>query len=109
MAKFYVESGPVRLILDAAHPLEAAIKAFQWTCDKQATIDTDCPLEHVETAELHGWQMHEYVFVNERGFGRGDSEEFDTLLVVAAWQEDWERRCLSADEVLFEQEVTGRA
>ncbi len=106
MAKFYIQSGPVRLVLDAATDLEAAIKAFQWTCDKQATIDLECPIAHLEEAELRGWQMHETVEVSERGFNRFDAAEFDTLLIVAAWQEDWERRTLAEDEVLFEQEVT---
>jgi hypothetical protein len=32
--KFYVESGPIHLILDAATAEEAAVKTFQWTCDK---------------------------------------------------------------------------
>lgn len=104
MAKYYVQSGPVRLVLDAANELEAAMKAFQWTCDKQATIDESCPIAHLEKAELNGWQMHELVHVSERGFSRMDAEEFDTLLVVAAWQEDWERRELTQSEVLFEQE-----
>jgi hypothetical protein len=107
MAKFYVQSGPVRLVLDAASQLEAAIKAFQWTCDRQATIDSECPIEHLEQAELRGWQLHEYVQVSERGFQRGDSAEFDTLLVVAAWQEDWERRSLAQDEILFEESISG--
>ena len=108
MAKFYVQSGPVRLVLDAAHDLEAAIKAFQWTCDKQATIDVECPIAHLEEAESRGWQMHELVQVSERGFDRMDAAEFDTLLVVAAWQEDWERRTLVEDEVLFEAEFNPR-
>ena len=34
--KFYVESGSVHLILDAATAEEAAVKAFQWTCDKRS-------------------------------------------------------------------------
>jgi len=106
MAKFYTQSGPVRLVVDAESQLEAAIKAFQWTCDKQATIDTECPLEHLEQAELRGWQLHEYVRVSERGFNRGDAAEFDTLLVVAAWQEDWERRSLAIDEILFEEAIS---
>lgn len=110
MAKFYVQSGPVRLVLDAATDLEAAIKAFQWTCDKQATIELECPIAHLEEAERQGWQMHELVHVSERGFSkpgctRPDAHEFDTLLVVAAWQEDWERRTLEEDEVLFESQV----
>ncbi len=106
MAKFYIQSGPVRLVLDAECQLEAAIKAFQWTCDRQATINIACPIEHLEQAELRGWQLHEFVQVNERGFNRGDSAEFDTLLVVAAWQEDWERRSLVQDEILFEEAIS---
>lgn len=107
MAKYYVQSGPIRLVLDAQNELEAAIKAFQWTCDKQATINTDCPLKHVEQAETNGWQVHEFIHVHEQGFDHTDAEEFDTLLVVAAWQEDWERRALEEDEILFEQSLEG--
>ena len=36
MPKFYVESGPIRLIFDASTAEQAAVMAFQWTCDKQA-------------------------------------------------------------------------
>ena len=87
MAKYYVQSGPVRLIFTADTAEQAAIDAFQWTCDRQATIDADSPLEHLRIAERNGWQLHEEVFVSERGFDRTDADCFDTLLVVAQWQE----------------------
>ena len=38
MPKFYVESGPIRLIFDAPTAEQAAVMAFQWTCDKQVEI-----------------------------------------------------------------------
>ena len=38
MPKFYVESGPIRLIFDADAAEQAAVMAFQWTCDKQVEI-----------------------------------------------------------------------
>lgn len=86
MAKYYVQSGPVKLILDADSAHAAAIDTFQWTCDKQATIHTDSPLEHIQTAERLGWQLEEMIRVSELGFDSADAVEFDTLDIVGAWQ-----------------------
>lgn len=86
MPKFYVESGPVKLVLGAENAHEAAVKAFQWSCDKQATLDYASPLEHVQVAEELGWQLHETIEVSETGFQREDAISFDTLEIVAAWQ-----------------------
>ena len=86
MAKYYVQSGHVKLILDAADARQAAIDTFQWSCDKQATIHADSPLEHIQTAERYGWQLEDVIRVSEIGFDRRDAEEFDTLDIVAAWQ-----------------------
>ena len=86
MAKFYVESGKVSLVLQAANAHQAAIQAFQWSCDRQASLHTNCPLEHVQLAERLGWQLEETIFVSEQGFGQIDAEVFDTLDIVAAWQ-----------------------
>ncbi len=86
MPKFYVESGPVKLVLDAEDAREAAVRAFQWSCDRQSTLDLDSPLEHVQAAEELGWQLHETIQVSEAGFGQADAVSFDTLDIVAAWQ-----------------------
>ncbi len=86
MPKFYVESGRVELVLQAKNSREAAVKAFQWSCDRQADIQTDCPLEHVQLAEQLGWQLDETIQVSERGFQQLDARVFETLDIVAAWQ-----------------------
>ena len=85
MPKFYVESGPVRLIFDAANAQQAAVMAFQWTCDKQAEIEAASPLDHLLEAEQRGWQLDDEVWVNEQGFSRGDGEVFQTLDIFEAW------------------------
>jgi hypothetical protein len=85
MPKYYVESGPVRLIFDALTAEQAAVMAFQWTCDKQAEIDAASPLDHLLEAEERGWQVGDEVPVNEQGFGRWDGEAFDTPNIVEAW------------------------
>lgn len=86
MAKYYVQSGSVKLVLQATNARRAAIAAFQWTCERQATIDAHSPLEHVQIAEQMGWQVEETILVSERGFDQPDSRSFDTLDIVAAWQ-----------------------
>ena len=87
MPKYYVESGPVRLVVDAVDAEQAAIKTFQWSCDKQAEIHAQSPVEHLAAAEENGWQLSDVVRVNERGFYRfDDCEIFETLDIVMAWQ-----------------------
>ena len=85
MPKFYVESGPIRLIFDADAAEQAAVMAFQWTCDKQAEIEAASPLDHVLEAEVRGWQLCDEVTVSEQGFGRWDGEVFETLGIFDAW------------------------
>ncbi len=86
MAKYYVESGQVRVVFDAQDATDAAVMAFQWSSDKQAGIEVQSPLEHLWQAEEHGWQLEGQIRVSERGFGRDDALVLDTLDVVAIWQ-----------------------
>jgi hypothetical protein len=83
--KFYVESGPVRLIFDAPAAKQAAVMAFQWTCDKQAEIEAASPLDHMLEAEERGWQLWDEVSVNEQGFDRWDGEVFEMLDIFETW------------------------
>jgi hypothetical protein len=85
MPKFYVQSGPVRLIFDANDAEQAAVMAFQWTCDKQAEIEAASPLDHVLIAEERGRQLEDEVLVHEQGFDRWDGQVFDTRDVFEAW------------------------
>ena len=86
MAKYYVESGQVRVVFDAEDVTEAAVKMFQWSCDKQSGIEAESPLKHLWEAEERGWQLDDHIRVSEVGFGRTDAEIYDTLNVVAIWQ-----------------------
>ncbi len=86
MPKYYVQSGPVKLVVDARNAKKAAVKAFQWSCDKQSTIESESPLEHIQAAETMGWQLEDNVVVSERGFDSPNASVFDTLDVVALWQ-----------------------
>jgi len=86
MAKYYVESGHVRVVFDAENATEAAVKAFQLSCDKQSGIEAESPLEHLCEAEELGWQLDDEIRVSEVGFGRDDALVFDTWDVVAIWQ-----------------------
>ena len=86
MAKYYVESGQVRVVFDAENATEAAVKTFQWSCDKQAGIEAESPVEHQWQAEERGWLLDDEIRVSEVGFGRVDADVFDTLEVVAIWQ-----------------------
>lgn len=88
MAKYYIQSGAVQLILQARTAKQAAVAAFQWSCDRQATIEVDSPLEHVQIAEARGWQLEDVILVSERGFGHSDARIFQTLDIVAAWQSE---------------------
>jgi hypothetical protein len=86
MAKYYVESGQVRVVFDADNATEAAVRAFQWSCDKQGGTQAESPLDHQLEAEEQGWQLDDVIWVSEVGFGRNDALVFDTWDVVAIWQ-----------------------
>jgi hypothetical protein len=86
MAKYYVESGQVRLIFDADNATEAAVRAFQWSSDKQAGIEAESPLEHIWETEERRWHLDDEIRVSEVGFGRHDALAFVTWDVVAIWQ-----------------------
>ena len=38
MPKFYVESGLARCVIDAIDAEDAAVKAFQWSCDSRDSV-----------------------------------------------------------------------
>jgi hypothetical protein len=86
MGKFYVQSGQVRLVIDAESDLNAAVKAFQWSCERQAEIDASSPVELVRRASERGWLLDDEVTVNETGFESPLGSVFDTRDVVAVWQ-----------------------
>jgi hypothetical protein len=86
MPKYYVESGRVRLVLDAETSEQAAVKAFQWSSDRQAEVFSEPPSELIREAEAIEFQFDEEIKVNEVGFNDGGGETFDTWDIIAIWQ-----------------------
>ena len=86
MPKYYVQSGGVRAVVDAADEEEAAIKAVQWSCDQHDTIYAGGNLEDVHYPDSEPGELHDDIFVSEKGFSRADAKVFDTLEIVAIWQ-----------------------
>jgi hypothetical protein len=60
MAKFYVESGDFRVVVQAINPIPAAAKAMGWVTDQD--------------------RLDRFVLVNERGFvaDRSDGQLYET-------------------------------
>ncbi len=83
MAKYYVQSGWVRLILDARTPKDAAVKAIQWSHDRQAEVFAEPADDRIREAELLEWQLDDQITVNETGFGSHDDKIFDTVDLAA--------------------------
>ena len=54
MAKYYVRSGWVRVVLDARTPREAAVKAIQWSWDRQAEVLAEPANDRIREAEIRG-------------------------------------------------------
>ena len=55
MAKYYVQSGWVRLVLDARTPRDAAVKAIQWSRDRQAEVFAEPADDRIREAEILEW------------------------------------------------------
>jgi hypothetical protein len=83
MAKYYVQSGWVRLILDARTPKDAAVKAIQWSHDRQAEVFAEPADDRIREAEILEWQLDDHITVNETGFGSHGDRIFDTVELAA--------------------------
>ena len=84
MAKYYVQSGWVRLILDARSPKDAAVKAIQWSHDRQAEVFAEPADDRIREAEILEWQLDDQITVNETGFGSHGGKVFDAVELAAA-------------------------
>ncbi len=94
MAKFYVQSGNLKMVLQARDSRCAAIWAAhrtlgdslpivkETTAEGTTTIET--PAEEVTTnAEVS--RLAETIRVSQRGFDRRDSTVYETLEIVSEW------------------------
>jgi hypothetical protein len=83
MPKYYVESGWIRLVLDARNPEQAAVKAFSRCRERQAEIYAEATSGTIRDAEAVEWQLADEIRVNETGFRGAEGETFDTFEIAA--------------------------
>ena len=86
MPKFYVESGNARCVIDATDAENAAIKAFQWSCDSRDSVQAPESLDETPVTDADGWELGEEIRVSEQGFDRPDARVFETLDIIPVWQ-----------------------
>ena len=64
-------------------PKDAAVKAIQWSRDRQAEVFAEPADDRIREAEVLEWQLDDQITVNETGFGSRDDEIFDTVELAA--------------------------
>jgi hypothetical protein len=88
MAKFYVSTGNLQLVIEADHARAAAIWAVH-RCLSQVMPFASAAAEADETLSYESAAPHRYlgetIIVSERGFAGDDQQVFATLPVVAEW------------------------
>jgi hypothetical protein len=84
MAKFYVQSGNVKMVLQARDSRSAAIWAAHRTLGDNMPFIDDQPVEEV-TSKVEALRLDETIRVSQRGFDRADAKKFETLDIVSEW------------------------
>jgi hypothetical protein len=92
MPKFYVQSGNLQLVTTASEPRGAAIWAVHRALVRALPFLSDVPPPALATSTPAPLVLGESVSVSEQGFDgegerRDDSLHFDTLAVVAEWNQ----------------------
>ena len=101
MAKFYVQSGSVRAIVDSLDMDRAAL----WVVNEVMT--TTLPIDDMSDDEatversdrIEGQYLSETIKVSEQGFDRDDASEVDVLNAFRHWYELYQAVSILADKL----------
>ena len=85
MAKFYVQSGELNLVLTANDSRAAAIWAVQRTMSQTLPFLCDSPQDYLALTPVT--RLGDTISVSERGFDDASTEVFDTLDVMTEWNQ----------------------
>ena len=85
MAKFYVQSGSLELVLQANDSRCAAIWAVHRTLSPSLPFLCEEPGEYLALDEAG--RLGETIRVSQRGFDRATAAAFDTLEIVTEWNQ----------------------
>jgi hypothetical protein len=91
MAKYYVQSGIYREVIQADDARKAALWAIHHVMEDVLPIYDDPTLEMKERHQVAVLQsclvLDDGIYLNERGFDRFDSQRFDTNELVGEWHQ----------------------
>jgi len=89
MAKYYVQCGPIEVILSAdsvesaaMNALDSRLQAHQWIYDDPQLSDQDCRDHLMLEALMH---LDPAIRISEQGFGRSDAYYVGTPETVDRW------------------------
>jgi hypothetical protein len=89
MAKFYVQSGTLKLVVHAVEADRAALWAVHKVLLQVLPVFDDqelSPQEKQVVVAFHGAQvLDEKIRLSELGFDRDDAEAFDTAEIITEW------------------------
>ena len=89
MAKFYVQSGTLKMVIHAAEADRAALWAVHQVLSQVLPVFDDqelSPQEKQTVVAFHGAQvLDESIRLSELGFDRDDAEIFDTAETITEW------------------------
>ena len=90
MAKYYVESGEVRLVVQAEDPRMAALWTMHTAMEQSLTLDdldfSDDQLEDLRNVDGVA-QFSRHIHVSEIGLGRSEAGLFDALEIMIEWNQ----------------------
>jgi hypothetical protein len=85
MAKFYVQSGSLKLVLQARDSRCAAIWAAHRALSRSLPFLCAEPEGYLELADFT--QLGPTIRVSQRGFDRDDARDYETLDIVGEWNQ----------------------
>lgn len=89
MAKFYVQSGNVKMVLEARDRRSAAIWVAHRTLGDSLPFMDEPVVEEQPTTEINSKadapRLDETIRVSQRGFDRANAKVFETLDIVSEW------------------------
>ena len=78
MAKYYIQTDNLRLVLEAESSRDAALRAIRWCDDRRAEIFQEPAGDRIRDVEVLQWQIGRRIRVSETGFDGSDGAVFDT-------------------------------
>lgn len=85
MPKFYVQSGNLKMVLQARDNRCAAIWAAHRTLSDSLPFLCEEPADYSQLADVT--KLSATICVSQRGFDRTDATVFDTLDIVTEWNQ----------------------